>query len=562
MLEFTIHNAKQQHTFRHDKGPLVFGRAPKGVGRTFVVEDPYVSRTQLAVEAVANGVRVTNYGTPLMVQGDTLEANASVVAQLPVRISVGATTIEVQPASAPEAAAQGQRVQTIMGTAAARLEATPSAERLADWFSILLSVQQAAAGSAEFYAETAAAIVDLIGLDRGLVLLKDTNGWTTVATHPEGRDQYSTTVLAELERTKQTVFEAPQTGAASLAAVDAFVASPILDANDEVIGALFGARDRRPDRAMPAIAPLEASVVRVLAAAASAGLARMAKQAEAARLRVQFERIFSTELVRELERDPKLLDPADRTITVLFSDLRGFSRLSERIDGASTFALVGEVMDVLTEQVLEERGVIIDYYGDGMAAMWNAPKGYDDHAVRACRAAIAMQRGIAELSARWHERLGGPLAIGVGIHTGPARVGNAGSKLRQKYGPRGHTVNLASRIEGATKYAGVPILVSEATQARLGDAVATRRVGPVRVVGIDDPVALHEIRAEPDAAWPSLKTTYETAVDAFTRRDFARTRELLSALPDADGPKQLLTRNVARAENEPDAPALIRLDAK
>lgn len=559
MLEFTVGNAKQRHTFRHERGALVFGRAPKGGSRTFVVEDPYVSRTQLAVEAVDEGARVTNYGVPIMVDGDPLEQNGTRVLRLPIRISVGATSIEVHPAAPVEPTGPGHRVQTIMSSGPSLLEATPSAERLADWFSILLSVQQAAAGSAEFYAETATAVVELIGLDRGLVLLKDTAGWSCVATHPKGRDQYSRTVLTELERTKQTVFEAPQVDAASLAAVDAFVASPILDAQGEVIGALFGARDRRPDRAMPAITTLEASVVRVVAAAASSGLARMAKQAEAARLRVQFERIFSTELVGELQRDPKLLDPTDRTITVLFSDLRGFSRLSEQLDGAATFALVGEVMDVLTEQVLAERGVIIDYYGDGMAAMWNAPKVYDDHAVRACRAAIGMQRAIAELSARWEARLGGPLAIGVGIHTGPARVGNAGSKMRQKYGPRGHTVNLASRIEGATKYAGVPVLLSEATHAALNEPIPTRNLGPVRVVGIDEPVSLYELRAEADV---DLESTYASALEAFVSRDFARAETLLSTLPESDGPRRLLASNITRVSTDPSAPALIQLDAK
>ncbi|MEQ8274252.1 MAG: adenylate/guanylate cyclase domain-containing protein [Deltaproteobacteria bacterium] len=557
MLEFTVGNAQQNHTFRNDRGPMIFGRAPKGIGRSFVIEDPHVSRTQLSVEEAGGGARVTNYGQPITVNGQPLATNGSEVYALPIAVQTGTTKIEVRAHVTASPAKASARMQTIqLQTRAIVLERTPTPEQLAEWFTTLVSVQQAAAGSAEFYDQTARAIVDLIGLDRGIVLLRRADEWTVAAAHPAGQAEYSQTVLAQLQTTKQTVFEAPDTTVASLAAVDAFVASPILDGDNEVIGAVFGARDRRPGVPSPAIMPLEAQVVRVLAAAVSAGLARQEQAAEASRLRVQFERVFSQELVRELQRNPKMLEPADRVITVLFSDLRGFSRLSEQLDGASTFQLVGEVMDVLTERVLQESGVIIDYYGDGMAAMWNAPIEYDDHAVRACRAAIGMQEDLRALDAKWRERLGTPLAIGVGVHTGPARVGNAGSKKRQKYGPRGHTVNLASRIEGATKHAGVSILLSEATRALVGDAVATRRIGAVRVVGIDDAVVLHQLATEPEDVW----STYEEATTAFEAGDLERARTLVDALPETDGPRRLLDANLRRAT--PGAKNLIELTSK
>lgn len=560
MLEFTVSNKQQQHTFRHDRGPMIFGRAPKGIGRAFVIDDPHVSRTQVTVEAVSGGVRITNLGLPITVAGKPLATNHNEVFAVPVVVEAGATKIEVREATATLAPqTPAPRMQTIqMQSKIAVLDRAPTPERLAEWFSTLVSVQQAAAGSAAFYAETAQAVVDLIGLDRGMVLLPEGEGWSIVASHPANQTQFSRTVLAELVKTRQTVFEAPQEGAASLQTVDAFVASPILGADGEVIGAVFGARDRRPGVEVPSIAPLEAQVVRVLAAAVSAGLARQEQEAEASRLRVQFERVFSPELVGELQRNPKMLEPADREITVLFSDLRGFSRLSEQLDGASTFTLVGEVMDVLTERVMQEKGVIIDYYGDGMAAMWNAPMTYEDHALRACRAAIGMQEDLAKLDEKWRPRLGTPLAIGVGIHTGPARVGNAGSKMRQKYGPRGHTVNLASRIEGATKHAGVSILMSEATRLLTGDTLATRRIGPVRVVGIDDPVTLHELRVDKDPAWP----TYEEAVTAFANRELDRARTLLGSIPETDGPRRLLEANLTRVEAMPDAATLIELTSK
>src|SRR3989442_2420428 len=145
-------------------------------------------------------------------------------------------------------------------------------------------------------------------------------------------------------------------------------------------------------------------------------------------------------------------------------------------------------MEQLSAKIVEYGGAIVSYLGDGILAMWNAPAAQEDHATRACKAALAMIGELPGLNARWQAIAGQPLALGIGINTGPAQVGNTGSSRKFMYGPLGNTVNLASRIEGATKHLKVPVLLTGSTRAQLGDAFATRRLCQVRVVGIQGAV--------------------------------------------------------------------------
>jgi adenylate cyclase len=305
-----------------------------------------------------------------------------------------------------------------------------------------------------------------------------------------------------------------------------------------VIGAVYGARTRDDGRPGAGIQPIHAQLVQVLAAAATAGIARMGSEAEAARRHVQFEQFFSRELARELDRDPELLAGRDREVTVLVSDVRSFSRISERLGPRETCRLMGELLECLTARILDEGGVVVDYTGDGLMAMWNAPLEQPDHAVRACRAALAMQKELPALGARWSTLLGAPIAIGIGINTGLSLVGNIGSSQRLKYGPLGNAVNLASRVEGATKQLGVSALVTGQTHSQLGGQFATRRLGKVRVVGIDAPVDLHELHAaSADDDWHACRHAYESALAHFECGQLsAASQALLPILQSNAGP--------------------------
>ena len=299
-----------------------------------------------------------------------------------------------------------------------------------------------------------------------------------------------------------------QSTTSSLLGVTAVVASPILDESQEVIGAVYGAR-RGAGRSLE-IRPLEAQLTQVLAAAVAAGLARLESEAQAARRRVQFEQFFTPDLAAALDRDPALLDGSEREVTVLFADIRGFSAVSEKMLPRLACELIRDIMEHLTARIMESSGVVVDYIGDGLLAMWNAPLEQSDHAARACRAALAMRDGLPELNRRWEGRIGRAIGLGIGINSGPALVGNTGSLQKFKYGPLGHTVNLASRVEGATKHLGVSLLITGSTRELLGNNFATRRLCRARVVGIAGEVELHELHAESASPeWQHRCESYE-----------------------------------------------------
>jgi adenylate cyclase len=265
---------------------------------------------------------------------------------------------------------------------------------------------------------------------------------------------------------------------------------------------------------------------------------------------VQFRQHFSDQLARELELNAGRLDGQDRDVTLMFADIRGFSRLSERLGPRDTFRFVSDVMGALTEAVHHHEGVVMDYVGDELIAVWNAPTDLPDHARMAADCAAALPRYLAPVDEQWRPRLAGPVRVGVGINTGPARVGNTGTRYKFKYGALGHTVNVASRIQGATKAFKLPVLMARSTRTRLPAATATRRLGLVRVVGIDEPVELHELAADPSAGWQALRTGYEAALERFEAGDVPGAAGVLKELlatpaGEGDGPARLLGARAA-----------------
>jgi adenylate cyclase len=193
----------------------------------------------------------------------------------------------------------------------------------------------------------------------------------------------------------------------------------------------------------------------------------------------------------------------------------------------------------LSERVLDERGVLVDYMGDELLAMWGAPADQPDQAARAVRAAQAMFAALPALDERWRTLLGGTTEVGIGVSTGPARVGNIGSKIRFKYGPMGNTVNLGSRVQGLTRYLKCPLLVTGATRAQLGGDFVARRVVRARVVNIAAPVDLYEV----EAAGPDERRHFfaeaEAALEALEAGDFARAAHRAAVLLQdhkGDGP--------------------------
>ena len=557
-MQIIVTNEQQSADFEHGVGPLEVGRGPGSGSPRFVVEDAYVSRDQLRLEPLEhNRVRIVNLGAPITLSTQSapapfhaeqtaarhsqeLTAGQSVESPLPVRITAGYTTIELKPSQPPDGGLPAASLQTLSRPIlASRVDVesqqslsalgdAPSTEVLAQWLERLLQVQKSAAGSSQFYDDTARAVVDLIGLDRGLVLLRRDGEppWEIVARHVRRESQgpeFSRKVLQQVLDQKRTFFQGLKRGDRlnSLAGIEAVVASPVFDDQQEIIGVVYGSRDLESTSGSRGVKPLEAQVVQLLAAAVSSGLGRLQREADAARMRVTFEQFFSRELARALERDPHMLEGQQTEVTALFCDVRRFSRISEQLGPAQTYRMLQDIMDVLTDRVMAEGGVVIDYHGDGMAAMWNAPEPQVEHALMACRAAWSMQDAMEQVNRVWHSVLGFPVEIGIGLNTGPAQVGNAGSSLRLKYGPLGHTVNLASRIEGATKQFGVKVLITEHVAGRLPEGWTTRRLCRVRVVGIHGDVGIFELQpAPPDDDWLQLRDEYQQALEQFEARQW------------------------------------------
>ena len=315
-----------------------------------------------------------------------------------------------------------------------------------------------------------------------------------------------------------------------------------------------GRRDRRsggPADDVPDISLFEAKLVEVLASGIAAGLARVKEEQAAMAARVQFEQFFTPQLAGQLEHDPQLLEGRDAQITLLFADIRGFSHLSERLGSARTMTWIQDTMGALSECVLECDGVLVDYLGDELMAMWGAPIAQADHADLACRAAQRMIRTLPAINTRWQSELGGPVQLGIGINSGVARVGNTGSPQKFKYGPLGDTVNVASRVQGATKYLGGDCLFTGATLSLLESPPASRRLARVRVVNIQHPIDLYELSSTPPPDWDVRRSRYEEALEALENRNLGAASQLASQLANDfpnDAALTALTRRIAEIQ--------------
>src|SRR5262245_26020180 len=556
VLLFTLSNERQKKQYQHREGPLEFGRLQQGECARIVVEDPYTSRDQIRVEELADGdVRIENLGSPVSLpDGSQLAAGGIKNFTPPLRIVFGRSTLDIglipnedteQAPSSMQTISRPVAADSRKPAAVAKEGRVPSSDTLAQWFETLLTVQKAAAGSGAFYEETARAIVELVGLDRGLVIVNRSGEWEVIASHTAAgsgwpSSQFSKRVLLQVQSERRTFFQTFDDSALgqSLMGLEAVVASPIFDEHDAVIGIVYGSRDMRSALGVQqGITPLEAQLVQLLAGTVSAGLTRMAREADAARARVQFEQFFSPELARALQLDSGILAANDRELTLLFADLRGFSRISERIGAKETYLLLADILDRLTNQVMDHSGVVIDYYGDGLAAMWNAPTDTPHHAQRAVQAALAMQGELPAINSVWAEKLGGLIRLGTGIHTGRAQIGNSGSRRRLKYGPRGHAVNLTSRVEAATKVFGVACLMTGATRASLRQPVPLRRICRGRLTGMNDPVELFELGVFSDhPTWLAQRDKYEAALVHYERQSPAECQAACLAFQSEYGP--------------------------
>lgn len=228
---------------------------------------------------------------------------------------------------------------------------------------------------------------------------------------------------------------------------------------------------------------------------------------EKARLKKEFTSVLAPTVVEQLLKDPALagLGGTEREMTVMFSDIRGFTTMSEKLTPEGLTAFLNEYLTPMTEILLAREGTLDKYMGDAIMAFWGAPIIQNDHAARAALAALDMLEKLEQMKKRWAAEGKPVLDIGIGLNSGLMRVGFMGSARMRSYTVLGDNVNLGSRLEGTNKNYGTHIIVSETTYEASRTAVYGRWLDAVRVKGKREPVNIYELmgRLEPGGTPPS-----------------------------------------------------------
>ena len=250
-----------------------------------------------------------------------------------------------------------------------------------------------------------------------------------------------------------------------------------------------------------------------------------------------FSQYLSPAVIEELILDPDRLELGGerRELSIFFSDLQGFTGISEGLSPEELTALLNEYLSAMTDIILENGGTIDKYEGDAIIAFWNAPIDQPDHADRAVRTALRCQAVLAEMRPAVRERIGKELLMRIGINSGPAVVGNMGSRSRFDYTMLGDAVNLASRLEGANKQFGTYTMISEDTRLGAGDAHAARELSRIAVVGRAEPVTVYEpLAAEEAEERREELAAFAEGLALFYRGGFAEARSVFSRIAEED----------------------------
>jgi adenylate cyclase len=214
---------------------------------------------------------------------------------------------------------------------------------------------------------------------------------------------------------------------------------------------------------------------------------------ERRRFRDSFARYLSRDVMARVLADAPGLRGEHRDVSILFSDLRGFTTLSERMEPGRIASHLNEYFDAMTAAIFAHHGMINDFVGDAVMAIFGAPMSDPEHAWNAVQSAIDMNRALDTLNRRWQAAGLPSLRMGIGIHTGAVFAGNIGGRDRIKYTVIGDAVNVASRVEGLNKDLDTTILITEETLAPIGDRVQVRDCGPMAVKGRVEKVRVFEV---------------------------------------------------------------------
>jgi adenylate cyclase len=262
-------------------------------------------------------------------------------------------------------------------------------------------------------------------------------------------------------------------------------------------------------------------------------------------LKKAFSSYVSPDLVGEIIKNPDMLKLGGekRNITVMFSDIRGFTTISEKLTPEELVHLLNQYLGPMTDIVLQHRGTLDKYIGDAIMALYNAPLDVEDHPLQACRSALAMIEKLKDLNTNFKANGLPEVDIGIGINTGDVIVGNMGTDVRFDYTAMGDTVNLSSRLEGMNKIYKTHIIFTEFTFDKLKTLgllqqfsveMRFRELDFIKVKGKDKPVTIYELSASMDEA---IAKKFEEALMLYRKQQFKEAKEIFEKLESENGDK-------------------------
>lgn len=267
-----------------------------------------------------------------------------------------------------------------------------------------------------------------------------------------------------------------------------------------------------------------------------------------------FRQYLSPDVVEQLIVNPDKLKLGGerRTLTMFFSDLEGFTSISEKLDPEKLTALLNHYLTAMTDIITEEQGTVDKYEGDAIIAFWNAPLDVSDHAAKCVRAALRCQSTLESLQKEFREIYGVFLKMRIGINTGAAVVGNFGSQTKFDYTILGDAVNLAARLEGVNKVFGTYTMISENTRVLLHDTCKTRELGRIFVVGKHEGVTVYEpMTADLYMKKKEILAVFQEGLSAFYNGEFTLAHEIFKRIQDADPPGHAYMKKCASLMENP-----------
>jgi len=282
------------------------------------------------------------------------------------------------------------------------------------------------------------------------------------------------------------------------------------------------------------------------------------EEQEKKKVRGAFQYYLTASVINEILKDPSSLKlgGVKKNLTVMFSDIRGFTTISEKLIPEELVKLLNEYLTVMTDIVFKYEGLLDKYIGDAIMAVFGAPLEQPDHALRSCRTALEMMAELKVLQERWAREERPYVDIGVGINTGDMVVGNMGSNMRFDYTVMGDHVNLSSRLEGINKEYGTHIILSEFTYEVVKEEMFCREIDSVRVKGKKLPVKIYELICEKkDAAeYEEYVRRFHNGMEKYKQgrwdEGIAAFRSVLEILPD-DPPAKLYIQRCQDLKEHP-----------